>query len=309
MTITQLVTHSGGFHADELLSSVVLTRLFPEAALIRSRDERLTSAAPGRIVYDVGRVFDAEAGMFDHHQRPAPLREDGQPYSSFGLIWAHYGRDYLLAMAVPETDLDALAAAVDRGFVLPVDLMDNGALDPGEAGRLAGMTLPELLETLKPAYDDRSADADDRAFHAALDVARAFVEAAVRTRAAKRRAEGVVAAAIEAAGDGRVLELPMGMPFRAGVEAAGADHLLFVVHPRGEDWALNTIRKSGDGFAARADLPESWAGLTDAALEAASGVTGAKFCHNARFIAVAASREAVMELAAKAVAVAEAQGV
>ena len=38
MTITHLVTHSGGFHADELLSSVILTRLYPEATLLRSRD-------------------------------------------------------------------------------------------------------------------------------------------------------------------------------------------------------------------------------------------------------------------------------
>ncbi len=37
MTITHLVTHSGGFHADELLSSVVLTRLFPQARLLRTR--------------------------------------------------------------------------------------------------------------------------------------------------------------------------------------------------------------------------------------------------------------------------------
>jgi ABC-type polysaccharide/polyol phosphate export permease len=37
MTPEFLVTHSGGFHADELLSSVVLTRLFPEARIVRSR--------------------------------------------------------------------------------------------------------------------------------------------------------------------------------------------------------------------------------------------------------------------------------
>ncbi|KDB02144.1 hypothetical protein U879_18875 [Defluviimonas sp. 20V17] len=38
MTITHLVTHSGGFDADELLSSVILTRLYPGAELVRSRD-------------------------------------------------------------------------------------------------------------------------------------------------------------------------------------------------------------------------------------------------------------------------------
>ena len=296
MTITHLVTHSGGFHADELLSSVILTRLFPAAGLVRTRDAGMTTPGAEKIIYDVGRDYDAQA------QRPNPLREDGQPYSSFGLIWKHYGHDYLRAMAVPEEDLDHIHHSMDQGFVLPIDLMDNGALNPSAAGPLAGMTLPVLLETLKPAFDARSDDADDRAFAGALPIARAFVEAAVSGKAAKRRAEAMVTKAIGAAGAARILELPMGMPFRAAIEKAGADHLLFVVHPRGEDWALTTIRKNGDTFESRADLPEAWAGLTDGALEAASGVKGAKFCHNGRFIAVADSREAVLQMAGLAVA-------
>ncbi|MCQ0092297.1 MYG1 family protein [Roseovarius sp. M141] len=303
MTITHLVTHSGGFHADELLSSVILTRLFPEAELIRSRDKAWITPGEDRIIYDVGGQFDAAAEIFDHHQRPNPLREDGQPYSSFGLIWKQYGRDYLRAMDVPEQDIEAIHGSFDRGFVLPVDLLDNGAVNAAEAGPLfAGLTLPVLLESLKPVFDDREDGADDRAFMAALPVARTFVEAQIRRKAAKYRAEAMVMAAIEAAGEGRVLELPMGMPFRAGVEKAGADHLLFVIHPRGSDWALTTIRMGDDTFDNRADLPAAWAGLTDDALEAASGVSGAKFCHNGRFIAVAASREAVVKMADIAVA-------
>ncbi|MCZ4260069.1 MYG1 family protein [Limimaricola sp. G21655-S1] len=302
MTITHLVTHSGGFHADELLSSVILTRLYPEAEIVRSRDKDWITPGEGRIIYDVGGQYDAEARIFDHHQKPNPLREDGQPFSSFGLVWAEYGRDYLRALEVPEHDIDAIHASFDRGFVLPVDLLDNGAVDASAAGPLfSGLTLPALLESLKPAFDDREEGADDRAFAAAVPIARAFVEARIRRSAAKRRAEGMVAEAIAAAGDGRVLELPMGMPFRAGVEAAGADHLLFVVHPRGSDWALTTIRTGDDTFETRADLPAAWAGLTDEALEKASGVKGAKFCHNGRFIAVADSREAIMAMAELAV--------
>ncbi|WP_417587486.1 MYG1 family protein [Pararhodobacter oceanensis] len=302
MTITHLVTHSGGFHADELLSSVILTRLYPEAVLVRSRDAKWITPGADRIIYDVGGDFDATAQIFDHHQRPNPLRDDGQPYSSFGLIWAHYGRAYLRAVEVPEHDIEAIHGSLDHGFVLPVDLLDNGAVNAAEAGPLfAGLTLPVLLESLKPVFDDRAESADDRAFMAALPVARAFIEAQVRHKAAKLRAEAMVLASIEAAGEGRVLELPMGMPFRAGVEKAGADHLLFVVHPRGSDWALTTIRLSGDTFENRADLPADWAGLTDAALEAASGVKGAKFCHNGRFIAVTTTREAVLQMAQIAV--------
>lgn len=312
MSITQLVTHSGGFHADELLSSVVLTQLFPAAELIRTRDAEITSPGAGKIIYDVGRDYDVEQGIFDHHQRPNPLREDGQPYSSFGLIWRHFGHEYLRALDVPEADLDYVHHGFDRGFVLPVDLLDNGAVEPSVAGPLASMTLPSLLETLKPAFDDRSAQADDSAFMAALPIARAFVEAAVRTRAAKRRAEALVTQAIVAAGEAQVLELPMGMPFRAAVEKAGADHLLFVIHPREgngrTDWALTTIRKGGDTFEARADLPAAWAGLNGSDLAAVTGVEGAVFCHNALFIAVADSRDGVVEMARQAVVAANDAG-
>ncbi|NVD39078.1 MYG1 family protein [Ensifer sp. HO-A22] len=302
MTPDFLVTHSGGFHADELLSSVILTRLFPEAKIVRSRAPEWITPGSNRIIYDVGGAYDAQAQIFDHHQRGAPLREDGQPLSSFGLIWKHYGRDYLVASRVPEAHVEAVHASFDRSFVLPVDLVDNGALSPSIAGPLAGLTLPALLETLKPVFDETDPDADERAFHAALAIARSFVEASIGRSAAKLRAEAVVHQAIVATGEGRVLELPMGMPFRPAIVKAGADHLLFVVHPRDKDWTLTGIRRADEGFELRADLPAAWAGLTNDALEAACGVAGATFCHNGRFIAAARTREAALAMAELAVA-------
>ena len=290
-----LVTHSGGFHADELLSSVILTRLFPQARLVRSRAPEWITAGADRVIYDVGGAYDAAAQIFDHHQRGAPLREDGQPYSSFGLIWKHFGRDYLAASGLPEAYIEVVHAAFDGSFVLPIDLVDNGALSP--SGPLAGLTLPALLETLKPVFDETDPEAEDRSFHAALAIARSFVEARIARSAAKLRAEALVERAIETAGQGRVLELPMGMPFRPAIVKAGADHLLFVVHPRDKDWCLTTIRQADEGFEVRADLPAAWAGLTNGDLEAACGVAGASFCHNGRFIAAAKTREAALAMA------------
>lgn len=304
MTPAFLVTHSGGFHADELLSSVILTRLFPDAQIVRSRAPEWITPAPDRVIYDVGGAYDAEARIFDHHQRGAPLRDDGQPYSSFGLVWKHFGRDYITSFDVPAEHVESVHASVDGNLVLPIDLVDNGAISP--SGPLAGLSLSSLLETLKPDFDDRDAEADQQAFHKALVVARSFVEAAVARSAAKLRAESLVQKAIEATGSGRVLELPMGMPFRAAILKAGADHLLFVVHPRDKDWCLTGIRRSDEGFELRADLPASWAGLTNHDLEVASGVEGATFCHNGRFIAAARTRAAALAMAD--IAVAEAIG-
>jgi uncharacterized UPF0160 family protein len=302
MSITHLVTHSGGFHADELLSSVILTKLYPEAEIVRSRAPEWITPASDRIIYDVGGAYDAAAQIFDHHQRGAPLRDDGQPYSSFGLVWKQYGRAYLAAMGVPAGHVEAVHQAFDTKFVLPVDLLDNGALSPSTAGPLADLTLPSLLETLKPVFDDKAPGADNRGFQAALLIARAVVEAAIAQRAAKLRAESMVLEAIAATGDRRVLELAMGMPFRPAIVKAGADHLLFVVHPRDKDWCITGIRKTEDSFEQRADLPAAWAGLSNSDLEAVCGVKGASFCHNGRFIAAANSREAILAMAEIAVA-------
>ncbi|RWX76825.1 MYG1 family protein [Neorhizobium lilium] len=296
-----LVTHSGGFHADELLSSVILTRVFPQARIVRSRAPEWITPASDRIVYDVGGAYDPQAQIFDHHQRGAPLRDDGRPYSSFGLIWKHYGRPYLADLSTPEEHIDIIHAAFEAGFVLPIDLLDNGALSPSVAGPLAGLTLPSLLETLKPVFDEESPDAADQAFHQALSVSRIFVEAELAQRAAKLRAEALVMEAIEKTGKGSVLELPKGMPFRAAIIQAGADNLLFVVHPRDSDWCVTGIRREENRFELRADLPAAWAGLTNGELEAVSGVKGATFCHNGRFIAAAKTREAALAMAELAV--------
>ena len=145
MTIEHLVTHSGGFHADEVFSSVILTRLYPSAKLVRSRAPQWITPGLDRVIYDVGGAYDAAVGIFDHHQRGAPLRADGQPYSSFGLIWHHFGRAYLEACAVPAEDVEALHASFDASFVVPVDLVDNGVVSLSEAGPLASMTLPGLI--------------------------------------------------------------------------------------------------------------------------------------------------------------------
>ncbi|MEP2978093.1 MAG: MYG1 family protein [Lentilitoribacter sp.] len=297
MTITHLITHSGGFHADELLSSVILTKLFPNAELRRTRDRDWLTPSLNKIIYDVGGDYNADNQIYDHHQRPGPLREDGQPYSSFGLIWAHYGQDYLKAMDVPEVDIKTIHQAFDEEFVLPIDLLDNGAMEPSVAGSLSILTLPSLFDMMKPVFDNSSPNATDEAFLQALSIARIFVEASITDRAAVLRAKSIVNDAIAKAGKSQILELPMGMPYLSALRASGADHLLFMVAPRGDDWTINGIKLNDNTFDQRADLPSSWAGLTDGDLEAASGVQGAIFCHNARFIAVANSRDAIIKMA------------
>ena len=89
-------------------------------------------------------------------------------------------------MNVPADDIEA----IHTKFVLPIDLLDNGAMEPSVAGPLSILTLPALLGSLKPVFDDTSPTADDDAFFAALPISRSFVEAQIGNLAAKARAQG-----------------------------------------------------------------------------------------------------------------------
>ena len=61
-TILQLpgviaATHSGSFHADDVLAAATLRRVNPALPILRTRDQEQLNAAD--ILFDVGRIFDS----------------------------------------------------------------------------------------------------------------------------------------------------------------------------------------------------------------------------------------------------------
>ncbi len=116
-----IATHNGNFHADDVFSVAALRRIFPSFKLIRTRDLELIAKAD--IVIDVGGEYDSDADRFDHHQRGgAGERENGIPYSSFGLIWQKYG------LEICQGNQD-VANAVDAGLVSTIDAIDCGHVE------------------------------------------------------------------------------------------------------------------------------------------------------------------------------------
>lgn len=75
-------THAGKFHADDVFSTALLRLLRPELKVIR------TAALPENFE---GFAFDIGWGAYDHHQKDAPVRENGVPYAAFGLLWKNLG--------------------------------------------------------------------------------------------------------------------------------------------------------------------------------------------------------------------------
>lgn len=287
-----VATHNGTFHADDIFAFAMLhAATGGQVTLIRTRDEAGLSGAD--VVFDVGGIFDPAARRYDHHMRDRPLRTDGAPYSSAGLVWRDFGREVVTA-ALPAPVAPAVVErvwrSVDAGLVRDVDLMDNGA-----ALQMPGH-VSALLEAWNPTFAEEGRDETD-SFCEAARLAGMILERACARAYAAVLAEETVSAARAQSSDPAILVLDRRVPWEDAVFTLGLDSLLYVVRPAGKAWTCSAVPPEPGSFAQRRPLPDAWAGLRDAELARITSVADATFCHPARFVCGAASREGALALA------------
>lgn len=271
-------THSGSFHADDVLA-FALVRQFedPSADVVRTRDSAVLDACD--VVFDVGGRFDPATARFDHHQN-----DYTGPLSSAGMVL-----DWLedRGRMAPE-----LADRLRRELVDYVDAVDNGRRTPQADVPCFTSIIGSFTNEA-----DGGATMDERYLEAAAFAERyvAGVAAGHRAESEARRAVRDAMESARAAGR-RVLFLDRYVPWKPAYFAAGgATHPTdFVMFPAEATWRVVAIPPEPDSFRTKVPFPESWAGLTDHALEQAVGVRGARFCHKNRFIAVFETRDAAV---------------
>lgn len=306
-----IATHSGKFHADDAWAVAALNILYPGSEIIRTRDTSLIEAADFAI--DVGGIWDPATGRFDHHQKGFDAtRQTGVPYASAGLVWKEYGARCVAALALTHTGHqltdDAarqLAYAIDDDVVQYLDLSDVGAAKnaPGGYGLSAVISgfNPNWLDEQRMGYGEAAEAYRLDQFRRAMDVLTDIMINGVKYRVGALLALEQVRQAEVLAG-GRVLLLKnSALPWSAVVRKEMPKILFVISHSITEQrYMLHTVSASPESFAARADLPEAWAGLRDAELAAVTGVADATFCHNGRFIAAAWSFEGAQAMARQA---------
>ncbi len=287
-----IATHPGGFHADDVFAIATLQLALGEVEVIRTRDAATQDAADIRV--DVGGRSDAAQGDFDHHQRGgAGERENGVRYASFGLVWRAYG------LQLTGGDEGAFTA-IDERLVQGVDANDTGQeITINAIPRVSLMSVSGLIAALNPAWDEVGVDEDAR-FAEAVAFARAILQRELDGAAAFGRARDLVLAAIAAAEDPRIVELPRNLPWTETVTTQ-APEALYVLYPKADGWAVQAVRASVDSFANRKSFPKEWGGHTDAELQQITGVPDAVFAHTAGFYASAASRAGAYALARLAI--------
>lgn len=283
-----LVTHSGTFHADDIFATATLSILLNDnVKIIRTRDEKIF--AQGDYVYDVGGIYDESQNRFDHHQEGgAGKRANGIPYAAFGLVWKAYGKDICRSLAV--------ADAVEKRLVLPIDADDNGI----DLFKLNGDTVMYLIQSMfysfRPTW--KEAQDYDKPFLKCVGIAKEVLKREIAKSRDAMEAESIVTSMYERASDKRAIVLDSQYPWKDTLDKYPLP--LYVISPKDGKWRAECVRKEKYSYENRKPFPVSWAGKRDQALEEATGVKGATFCHNGRFLVVADSKEAIDKLVAKA---------
>ncbi len=289
------VTHNGTFHADDVFAYAILKAAAAgQVELVRTRDAALMAAAD--VVFDVGGAYDREARRYDHHMRDKPLRANGEPFSSAGLVWRDFGAaavGNLLSVVSPDS-LDRIVAMVDATLVRDVDLMDNGAMTP-TPGHFS-----TVIEAFNPTFTEDGRE-ENGAFLQAVDVASAVLARVCAQANAAVLAERTVAEAANAANDPRIVVLDIRVPWEDAVFDLELGLVLYVIRPAGSAWTCSAVPPARGSFDQRLPLPDAWGGLRDEELVAATGVPDATFCHPARFVCGAKSRDGAVALARIAV--------
>lgn len=291
---TKVVTHSGSFHPDEVCAVAVMQLLFAKRRagklkVVRSRDEKEIASAD--FVLDVGGLYDPAKHRFDHHQiGGAGERANRIPYASLGLVWKEFGAELCDSQEVADT--------IDREFVQPIDAIDNGIeilrpifsdVFPYSFGNAVSAFLPSWKELRGSGHTTEAA------FVQAVAVARQVLLREITRAKDELEGKKLVDSIYQASSEKQIIVFPESYPW--GEVLAAHPEVLYAMYPQDTRWHVKAVRSNPHSFAVRKDFPESWAGKRGTELEAITGVKGALFCHNKRFLTVASSKEAALALA------------
>lgn len=286
-----VVTHGGVFHGDEVLATVILSKIFGELTICR------TFKVPENINENVI-VYDIGFGKFDHHQKGGNgSRENGVPYAACGLIWKEFGPKLVADTCNPELVWNL----IDRDLIQGVDAMDNGAM-PNADYPAQSMSFSHMISGFNPVWD--SAETLDACFAKAVAFAEVVFNNTFENAVSKAKAQEIVDEAIESAED-NIMVLDRFVPWQEFIFSSSnskAASIQFVVFPSnrgGFNWQC--VPDALGSFGQRKSVPSEWKGLRDADLQKITGITTATFCHPAGFIGGADTLEDAIALAKLAV--------
>jgi uncharacterized UPF0160 family protein len=288
-----VATHNGDFHPDDSFCIAALSILYQgNIKIVRTRDEKIISKAD--FVVDVGLEYDSSKNRFDHHQEGgAGKRENGIPYSTFGILWKEYGERICGSKKV--------ADILDRELVEVIDADDNGvSLYKSLIDEVYPFTITDVIYSMYPTWKESDKDTDG-VFLKAVAFAQTILSREIKRAKDKNEANYFIEEIYKSSEDKRIIvfdekHLPKD-------SLSDYPEPLFSVYKErdGSRWRVTAVRISEKSFESRKKFPESWAGKRQEDLRKITGVSDAVFCHNSCVFAGAETKEGAIKLAKLAV--------
>lgn len=286
ITKAKYITHAGTMHADEVFATAFLDLYKKDVVLTRVTEIDNTKVRKDAIIYDIGR------GKFDHHQADAKLRESGIKYSSFGLLFEEYGKDYLKQQKIK--DIDEVYTGIVKDLVEGIDAIDNGVFPEIKASYKV-KTISDVIKLYNPSF--KSKKTEEEQFIKAVELAKEIFIQLQDQVVGKVKAKKIVEEKLKNTNK-EYLELEEYMPYEETIlKSEYGQNIKFVMYPSNRGgYGIKTIKKSLEDKTDRQSFPESWAGLEKEELEKKSGIKDINFCHSNRFLVTCNTKEAAYQV-------------
>ncbi len=293
----KLITHNGSFHADDIFAAAALSLMLGKKGenfeIIRTRDFK--TIEKGDFVFDVGGIYDEKINRFDHHQvNFKEKRPNGISYSSFGLVWKKFGEGL--------AGSNEAAELIEKRLVIPVDADDSGFDLVENKYDVSPYFIQHFFFSMRPTWRETDFNYDE-IFSECVDIAKKILLREIIQARDSVLAKEKIASIYQNTENKRIIILDKNYSYENILN--NFPEPLFAVYPRTSDntWGVKAIREDPRTFKNRKNLPKSWGGLRDEALQKITGVPDAIFCHRALFMAVAKTKEGAVKLAEMALLV------
>lgn len=287
--IKTLGTHSGKFHADDVMATAILRLLLGDVKVIRTRDEGILKA--------LDLVYDISLGEFDHHQLDKEVRENNIPYAACGLVWREFGSRVIQKFnsQFEEDDIISIFDYVDKNLLQGIDATDNG-IDIQSEIRVTSIS--DIIQSFNPTWD--ATDSADDAFEEATQYATEVLKRMISRQVSVIKARIIVNEAFQNRTSNEIMVLKTGCPWLQQLLKIDLNNeVLFVISPGDNhaEYKIQVVKKTVDTFEARKDLLASIRGKSSEEINSILGIDDAIFCHKAGFIASTKSMESALKIA------------
>lgn len=291
------ITHNGAFHADDLFATATLSILNNgNIKIIRTRDPKIFETAD--YLYDVGGENDPERNRFDHHQKGGGgVRENGIPYSSFGLIWKKYGEQICGNKEIAKYIENKIVCSIDASDV-GFDIVKSLVKD------VYKYSVESIFLSESPTWKEDNSGIDE-IFKKQVQKIIPLLKREIKI--AKDDIDGIneLLESYNNSEDKRIIVSNIDFPrYLLQDTLSRLSEPVYLVYPssKSDTWKVEAIKKSPETMESRKPFPDLWRGFLngDPKVEEVIGISGIIFTHATGFYAQVKSKENAIKLAQKA---------